>query len=90
LTYFNRNRLHIEAIATDSQAHHAGLAVQGFRLVEDEVANAIVDGMPAVILDGLEGMGVVTHEHVSSSEDKHVGIMTLTGYGLQFVFLSPV
>ena len=82
MAYFHRDGFHFEAVAAHSQTHHAGLAVQGLVLVEDEVAHAVIDLMAAVFLDGLEGVGVVTHEHIGASQNKHVGIVPLTEYGL--------
>jgi hypothetical protein len=82
MAYFYRDGLHIEAVLAYLQAHHTGLAVQGFVLVEDEIAHAVIDLMTTVVLDGLEGVGMVAHEHVSPSQDEHVGVVTLTGNGL--------
>ena len=82
MAYFHRDGLHFEAVLTHFQTYHTGLAVQGFVLVEDEVAHAVIDLMAAVFLDGLESMGVVTHEHVCTSQNEHVGIVTLTENGL--------
>ena len=90
MAYFHWDGLHFKAVATHFQTHHAGLAIQGGRLVEDEIAYAIVDGMTIVVFDGLEGVGMVTDEHVGASETEHVCIMALTGYRLQLVFCAPV
>jgi hypothetical protein len=62
MAYFHWDSLYYKAVATHFQAHHAGLAIQGGRLVEDEIAYAIVDGMTIVVFDGLEGVGMVTDE----------------------------
>ena len=82
MAYFHWDGLHLEAVVSHFQAHHTGLAVQGFVLVEDEVAHAVIDLMTTVVLDGLEGVGMVAHEHVSPSQYEHVGVVTLTGNGL--------
>ena len=43
MAYFHRDGLHFEAVLTHFQTYHTGLAVQGFVLVEDEVAHAVID-----------------------------------------------
>ena len=90
MAYFHRNGLHFEAVLTHFQAHHTGLAVQGFVLVEDEVAYAVIDFVAAVFLDGLEGVGMVAHEHVSTSQNEHMGIVPLAENGLLLMLLPPV
>ena len=90
MAYFHGDGLHFETVATHSQPNHTGLAVQGFVLVEYEIAHTVIDLMTAVFLYGLEGVGVVTHKYVGTSQYEHVGIVALTGYGLQFVLCTPV
>ena len=46
--------------------------------------------MATEVLDGLEGVGMVAHKHIGTSQYEHVGIVALTGYGLQFVLCTPV
>ena len=87
---FHRDGFHVKTVATHSQTHHTGLAVQRFGLVEDEVADAVIDLMATEVLDGLEGVGMVAYEYVGTCKDEHVGIVFLTGYGLQFVFCAPM
>ena len=82
MAYFHGDGLHFETVATHSQPYHTGLAVQGFVLVEDEVANAVVDLTTTIVLDGLESVGMVAHEHVGTSHYKHMGVVPLTEYGL--------
>ena len=43
-----------------------------------------------IVLDGLQGVGVMADEHIGSSVYQHVGIVPLTGYGLQRMFATPV
>ena len=88
--YFYWDGFRFKAVAADSQAHHAGLAVQGLGLVEDEVTHAVIDGMALELLDGLECVGMVADEYIGSCQTEHVGIMPLTGYGLCLVLCSPV
>ena len=49
----NRNRLHVGRFFCYGDLHHASLAVEGLALIEDEVADAIIDGLPLILLDGL-------------------------------------
>ena len=74
----------------DGEAHDAGLAVEGLRGVEDEVADAVVDLVATIVLDGLQGVGVMADEDVGSSVDQHVGIVTLTGHGRECMLATPV
>ena len=60
--------------------HHAGLAVQRFGGVEDEVANAVVDIMTTIALNGLKRMGVVAYQHVGPCLYQVVGLQSLTGH----------
>ena len=64
-----RDGFHLETIlfVGDGEAYDAGLAVEGFRGVEDEVADAVVDLVAVIVLDGLEGVGVMADEHIGSS-----------------------
>ena len=88
----DRDSFRLEAVLFfgDAETHDAGLAVKGFRGVEDEIADAVVDLVAVVVLDGLQGVGVVADEHVSAGMYQHVGIVALQGYGLQRVFTAPV
>ena len=74
----------------DFQADHAGAGVDGTLLVEDEVADAVVDAVAVVVLDGLEGMGVMADEDVGSGINQLAGLFALLGYGFQGVFPAPV
>ena len=79
-----RDGFHLETILffCDGEAHDAGLAVEGLRGVEDKVADAVVDLVTVIVLDGLEGVGVMADEHIGSSVYQHVGIVTLTRHRL--------
>ena len=39
--------------------NHAGTGVDGFGLVENKVADAVIDGATPVLFDGLQGVGVM-------------------------------
>ena len=90
MAYLNWQGLDAETVGGDAQSHHRGTGVEGLRLVEDEVADAVVDLSAAIVLDTLQGMGMVAHEHVGAGMHEHVGIMALAGYGLQLVLLTPM
>ena len=66
------------------------MGVDGILLVEDEVADAVVDSVAVVILDGLQGMGVVADEHIGTGINQLAGLLALLGNWFQGVFSSPV
>ena len=72
------------------ESDNTGFGIEGALGVEDEVADAVIDRVTMVILDGLEGMGMVTDQGVGTCHDQAVGLETLTGYGLECVFAAPV
>ena len=74
----------------DFQADHAGAGVDGALLVEDEVADAVVDAVAVVVLDGLEGMGVMADEDVGTGINQLAGFLALLWNGFQGVFSSPM
>ena len=49
----NRNRGGGDVVFGHIDLHDAGLTVQGLLLVKDEVADAVIDVMTAVVLNGL-------------------------------------
>ena len=51
-------------------------------LVEDEIAHAVVDLMVAKILDGLQGVCMVTNQHVGSCPNQLAGRPALAVDGL--------
>ena len=87
---FQRHGLCLDIIGSNAEAHHAGAAVEGVGLVEDEVANAVVDGMPVIVLDSLQGVGMVAYERVGPRSYQGVGLQALAGHGLQGVLAAPV
>lgn len=90
LADFHGNRLYMGGFPRDFQADHAGAGVDGLLLVEDEVADAVINAVTVVILDGLQGMGVVADEHVGSGINQLAGLLALLGNGFQGVFSAPV
>ena len=87
---FYRDGFNDEIILFYLQSDHAGTAVQGFVLVEDEVANAVVDLLASEIFDGLLGVGMVAYQDVSTCLYQLVSLPSLMGYGLQRVFTTPM
>ena len=77
-------------IPCDFQADHAGAGVDGALLVEDEVADAVVDAVAVIVLDGLQGVGVVADKHVGAGINELAGFLPLLGNGFQGVFSAPV
>ena len=63
-----------EAVFGNDDLHHAGFAVQGLLLVEDEVADAVVDSLALKGLDGLQGVGVVADKGVGTGFDQTSGL----------------
>ena len=74
----------------DSETNDAGLAVEGLRGVEDEVADAVVDGLTLELLDGLQGVGMVADKGVGPCENQLVGLVPLTGHRLESMFTAPM
>ena len=70
----NGNRGCYDVVFGDFNFHHAGLAVQGLLLVEDEVANAIVDIATFVVLNGLQRVGVVTNQRIGTGINQPMGL----------------
>ena len=60
MAYLDGNRLHFYGSGGDSYLYHGGPGIDRLRLVEDEVADAVVDGFAAILFDGLKRMGMVT------------------------------
>ena len=59
-------------------------------MVEDKVADAVINLMATEVLDGLEGVGVVTDQDVGTRHDELMSFHTLTGNGLEGVFCTPM
>lgn len=87
---FYRDGFHGETVFSYLHPDDAGLAVEWLLLIEDKVAYAVVDGMVMIVFDGLQRVGMVTHEDVGSCLYQHVSLQTLTGHRLEGVFASPV
>ena len=46
--------------------NHAGTGVDGFSLVENKVADAVINGATLILFDGLERVGVVANKDVGT------------------------
>ena len=76
-------------VTADLQPDNTGPAVDGLRLVEDEIADAVEYIVAVEILDGLETVGMVADEDVGSGKDELVGLVTLKGHRLERVIATP-
>lgn len=47
-------------------SNHAGTGVDGFGLVENKVADAVINGATLILFDGLERVGVVANKDVGT------------------------
>ena len=74
----------------DDHLHHACLRVDRFLLVEDEVADAVIDGFPFVLFDGLHGMGVMANQGIGTGVNQLMGLPALLGCRLQGMLCSPM
>lgn len=46
--------------------NHAGAGVDGFSLVKNKVADAVINGATLILFDGLERVGVVANKDVGT------------------------
>lgn len=63
----------------DAQADDAGAGVERLLLVENEVADAVEDGLTAVGFGGLQGVGVMSDDDVGTGINQRVGLQPLLG-----------
>ena len=77
-------------IMRDAQADDAGFGVEGTLLVEDEVADAVEDGLALVGFCGLKGVCVVTDDDISAGIDERMSLQSLLGQRAQRMLSSPV
>ena len=86
----NGNGLEQGRFFCNGDLHHASTGIEGTLLVEDEVADAVVDGTALVVLDGLKGMRMVADEGVGTSVYQRTGLKALLGDGLEGMLPTPV
>ena len=88
--YLYRECFYFQVILFYVQLNHTSLAVDGFLLVKDEVADAVVDVFTLVGLNGLQGVGMVAYQHIGTRIDELAGLQSLSRHGLHGVFTTPV
>ena len=88
----NRNEVirYQNAVPCDFQLRDAGAAVDVPILVEDEISKTVIDVFSMILLDGLQGVGVVANEGIGTGIDKLAGGFALQGHWLHCVFLAPM
>ena len=74
----------------DAQADDAGFGVEGTLLVEDEVADAVEDGLATVGFRGLKGVCVVTDDDIGAGIDERMSLQPLLGKRAQRMLGSPM
>ena len=74
----------------DAKTDDAGFGVKGFLLVEDEVADAVEDGLATVSFCGLKGVGVVTDDDVSTGINQRMSLQPLLGQRTQRMLGAPM
>ena len=87
---FYRDGFYNEIILFYLQLDDAGATVDGLVLVEDEVTNAVIDLLTTIVLDGLLGVGVMAYQDIGTCLYQLVGLQSLTGYGFQRMFATPM
>ena len=70
--------------------YDAGTGVNGFVLVEDEIADAVIDGTTTVFLYGLQCVGMVTNECIGTCVDQLVCFLSLSDSRGCLMFPSPM
>ena len=80
----------LDVVFADFYLYYAGFAVQGFLLIEDEIADAVVDVVATIVLYALQGVSVMADQGISTGINDTVGLQTLAWYRLQGMFCSPV
>ena len=74
----------------EPQPNETGAGVERARLVEDEVADAVVDTASTIVFDGLQRVAVMANEEIGSGFHQLVGQLPLCGGGLEFMFAPPM
>ena len=90
LTDFYRDGFYDEIVFFDAETYDTGSAVQGLLLIEDEVADAVVDFSTVIVFNGLKGVGMMTDKHIGTCQNELMGFQPLTGNGLQGMLTAPV
>lgn len=80
----------VEGVAGDEKLNDTGTGVDVGLQVEDEIANAVVDGASTIGFYGLKRMGMMTDDGVGTGINDAVCLTALGECRLQGVFRSPV
>ena len=80
----------VEAVRRDLHRDHAGAGVERTVLVEDEVADAVIDGSSAIVFDGLQGVRMMADDEVGTGIHQTAGETTLQGLGSLMMLPSPM
>jgi hypothetical protein len=80
----------VEGVAGDEKLNDTGTGVDVGLQVEDEIANAVVDGASTIGFYGLKRMGMMTDDGVGTGIDDAVCLTALGECRFQGVFRSPV
>ncbi len=70
--------------------YDAGTGIYGLVLVEDEIADAVIDRTTTVFLYGLQCMGVVTNKCIGSCVNQLVCLLTLSDSEGRLMLPSPL
>lgn len=78
---FDRQWCRFASVCRDGQLDEAGPCVEGSVLVEDEVADAVIDRFSPVGLDRLKRVAVVSYDGICPGIDQSVCLLALPGDG---------
>ena len=62
--YLYRDGFYVRVVCRKHQSNHASAGVDGFGLVENKVADTVIDVATPVLFDGLQGVGVMANKEV--------------------------
>ena len=75
---FDRQWCRFASVCRDGQLDEAGPCIEGSVLVEDEVADAVIDRFSPVGLDRLKRVAVVSYDGIRPGIDQSVRFFTLS------------
>ena len=78
---FDRQWCRLASVCRDGQLDEAGPCIEGSVLVEDEVADAVIDRFAPVGLDRLKRVAVVSYNGICPGIDQSVCFLALPGDG---------
>lgn len=90
ITYLDGKCRYIDIFLRHAELDNGCAGIEGTRLVEDEIADAVEDGAASVGLRGLKRVAVVANQGVGTGIDKSVRLHTLGRDGLDSMLGSPV